>query len=251
MIKLENVSKTFENVRAVVSLNLWINRELFVFLGPNGAGKTTTIKMMTGLLRPDAGRIEINGIDIVREPLRAKQQFGFVPENPVLYEKLTPHEFLEFIIKAYGVPMDRGLERMNRLLDIFELTDFRDELIENLSGGMKKKVSLIAALVHQPKVLFLDEPTVSLDPKATRNLKDILNGLIQKGTTIFMSTHILEIAEAMCDRIGIINQGELVALGGPDHIRQQSGSPETLESVFLELTGNVSKAKVAEFLKDD
>ena len=251
MIKLENVSKSFEHVRAVASLNLQVERELFVFLGPNGAGKTTTIKMMTGLIKPDAGSIEINGIDIVRAPLKAKQQFGFVPENPVLYEKLTPNEFLEFIIKAYNVPVHRGFERMNRLLDIFELSDFKNELIENLSGGMKKKVSLIAALVHQPKVLFLDEPTVSLDPKATRNLKDILNGLIKKGTTIFMSTHILEIAEAMCDRIGIINKGELVALGEPDRIRHQSGSPETLESVFLQLTGNVSKTKVAEFLKDD
>lgn len=251
MIHIENVSKSFQNTKAVVSLNLTVEQELFVFLGPNGAGKTTTIKMMTGLLTPDSGRIRINGINIGEEPLKAKRQFGFVPESPVLYEKLSPLEFLEFIIKAYDVPVGQGFERLDRLLDIFELSDFCHELIENLSGGMKKKVSLIAALVHQPRVLFLDEPTVSLDPKATRNLKDILNGLIKKGTTIFMSTHILEIAETMCDRIGIINQGKLVALGTPDSIRKYQGRAQSLESVFLELTGNVSDAKVNEFLEDN
>ncbi|MBN1560859.1 ABC transporter ATP-binding protein [candidate division KSB1 bacterium] len=249
MIKISGLTKSFDNVVAVDHLDLEVGDELFIFLGPNGAGKTTTLKMMTGLLTPDEGTVQLNGISMRDEPLAAKRQFGYAPEQPNLYEKLTPNEFIQFILDIYGAP-DQGKARARQLFDIFELSERQHDLIEDLSGGMKKKVSLIAALVHQPKILFLDEPTAALDPKAARHLKDILRGLVRKGVTVFMTTHILEVAETMCDRIAIINKGKLCAIGALDRLRVQYGSGLSLEDLFLKLTGEIYSSKIDEFLQD-
>lgn len=249
VITIRDLTKSYGQTPAVDHLDMTIDSELFVFLGPNGAGKTTAIKLMTGLLTPDQGSIQLNGFDIQKDPIQAKRQFGYAPESPNLYEKLTPREFIEFIFTIYKVPHKTGNSRMEQLFDIFELTERADDLIEELSNGMKKKVSLIAALIHQPKILFLDEPTVALDPKAVRNLKEILRGLIQKGVCVFMTTHILEVAETMCDRIGIINRGRLNAVGTLDELRRQDQSAGTLEDIFLHLTGEAYSNKIDEFLQ--
>jgi ABC-2 type transport system ATP-binding protein len=249
VITIRGLTKSYDKTTAVDQLDMTIADELFVFLGPNGAGKTTTIKLMTGLLTPDAGSIQLNGFDIQKHSIQAKRQFGYAPESPNLYEKLTPREFIEFMLTIYKVPLVAGISRMEQLFDIFELTDRVDDLIEELSNGMKKKVSLIAAMIHQPKILFLDEPTVALDPKAARNLKEILRGLIQKGVCVFMTTHILEVAEAMCDRVGIINRGRLNAVGTLDELRQQHQSNSSLEDIFLNITGEAYSSKIDEFLQ--
>jgi len=251
MISIENVTKRFGSLLAVDHLSLNIDRELFILLGPNGAGKTTTVKMLTGLLKPDAGQISINGIDIIDQPLDGKKQFGYAPEYPNLYDKLTPREFIDFIIKVYSTPEEQGLARMEKLFDIFEISDRRNELIEDLSNGMKKKVSLVTALVHQPKVLVLDEPTVALDPKAARHLKDMLRGLVDKGVTVLMTTHILEVAETMCDRIGIINKGQLSVIGTLEELRHSYGKDQSLEDIFLKITGETKATKVDEFLRSE
>lgn len=250
LISLSGLKKSYDNLLAVDGLDLEIGNELFIFLGPNGAGKTTTIKMMTGLLKPDAGSVKLNDIDLQYHPLEAKKQFGYVPEQPHLYEKLTPNEFISFIINVYNVPADAGERRRQQLFEIFEIAERANDLIEELSNGMQKKVALAAALVHQPKILFLDEPTVALDPKAARNLKDILRRLIDKGTTVFMTTHILEVAENMCDRIGIINKGQLCAVGSLQDLREQYGEHSSLEDIFLKLTGETYTSKIDEFLQD-
>jgi ABC-2 type transport system ATP-binding protein len=249
LISLSGLKKSFDDLLAVDGLDLKVNNELFIFLGPNGAGKTTTIKMMTGLLNPDAGSVLLNDIDLQRHPIEAKKQFGYVPEQPTLYDKLTPNEFIDFIINVYKMPGDVGLHQKQKLFEIFEIADRANDLIEDLSNGMQKKVSLVAALVHQPKILFLDEPTVALDPKAARNLKDILRGLIEKGVTVFMTTHILEVAENMCDRVGILNKGKLCAVGSLSELRQQHGKDLSLEDIFLKLTGDVWSSQVDDYLQ--
>jgi len=250
MISLQHVSKKYGQVVALQQLDLNINREFFVFLGPNGADKTTTIKMMTGLLTPSSGSIHINNISLLENPLLAKQQFGLVPDEPSLYEKLKAREFFEFVAAIYKVDPLQANKRMNQLAEIFELTERLDDFIDEFSHGMKQKVALIAALLHDPAVLILDEPTVGLDPHSVRNLKDILKGLVKKGKTVFMSTHILEVAEQMCDRIGIIEKGKLLALGSLDELRQQTSvSSGSLEDVFLALTGNKYEARVGEYLE--
>ena len=249
MITISNLTKSFENKIAVDHLDLQVGNELFIFLGPNGAGKTTTIKMVTGLLTPDAGDVTLNGIELQHHPMDAKRQFGYAPEQPNLYDKLTANEFIDFIINVYRMPAEAGQLRKQQLFDIFEISERQGDLIEDLSNGMKKKISLIAALVHQPKILFLDEPTTSLDPKAARHLKDILRGLINKGSTVFMTTHILEVAETMCDRIGIINRGKLLTVGPLESLRQQFGEL-SLEDMFLKLTGETYDSKIKKFLQD-
>jgi len=250
LISLSGLTKSYDNIRAVDGLDLEVRNELFIFLGPNGAGKTTSIKMMTGLLKPDAGSVRLNNIDLQKNPLEAKRQFGFVPEQPNLYDKLTPREFIEFIINVYKIPYENGRQRMQQLFEIFEIDERADDLIEDLSNGMQKKVSLIAALVHQPRILFLDEPTVALDPKAARNLKDILRGLVSKDVAVFMTTHILQVAETMCDRVGIINKGVLSAVGSLEDLRRQYGADASLEDLFLKLTGEAYSSKIDDFLRD-
>jgi len=252
MIEALSLSKKYGDLLAVKDLNLMIDNELFGFLGANGAGKTTTIKMMTGLISPTDGKIKICGIDINENPRAAKSQFGLLPDNPFLYEKLSAIEFLNFMGDLYKVDSNTLIKRINNLLELFDLKDRAQDLIETYSFGMKQKVALAGALIHNPKVLFLDEPTVGLDPKSTRIIKDILKGLVREGITIFMSTHILEVAEAMCDRIGIIDKGELIECGTMKELRGKSKSTEkNLENIFLELTGGDEYVDVLKYLRED
>ncbi|MEP6754184.1 MAG: ABC transporter ATP-binding protein [Chthonomonadales bacterium] len=241
LIECRGLRKTFGNLVAVSELNLDIRPgELFGFLGPNGAGKTTTIKMMTGLLRPTSGTALIGGYDIQTQPLQAKGLFGYIPDNPFLYEKLTGREFINFMADIYSVTAENRAQKIDDLLTLFELYEKRNELIQGYSRGMRQKISLAGALIHTPKVVFLDEPTVGLDPKSARLMKDILRRLCDDGAAVFVSTHILEIAERMCDRFAIINRGNIVAQGTMDQLRSQAvGGSESLEDIFLELTGGV------------
>lgn len=251
MIKISNLTKKYDDLIAVDHLNLNIENELFVFLGPNGAGKTTTIRMMTGLLRPSEGSVSLGGYDIQNQSIAAKQKFGLIPDTPNLYEKLTAREFVQFIGNLYEVDRNDIEKRMNRLFELFELNDRADDLIQSFSHGMKQKCALSAALIHDPDILFLDEPTVGLDPKSARNLKDLLRGLVKKGKTVFMSTHILEIAESMCDRVGIINKGKLIAHGTMDELRKLSDQEDkSLEDIFLKLTGGNEFDEVLKYLED-
>jgi len=257
-IRTEGLTKRFGSRTAVDGLDLQVNAgELFCFLGPNGAGKTTTIKMIIGTLVPTEGRVFVDGIDVYKEPLKAKQILGYVPDQPNLYEKLTPVEFLSFIADVYRLDKARASKRANELLEMFGLSSRKHEQMGSFSHGMKQKMALTAALLHEPKVLLLDEPTVGLDPKSARIIKDILRGLCDRGVTVFMSTHILEIAERMADRVGIIQNGKLRAVGTVDELRsfaQKSseklqGTQMTLEDLFLELTGGTEYEEVARYLE--
>jgi ABC-2 type transport system ATP-binding protein len=210
--------------------------EVFGFLGPNGAGKTTTIKMMAGLLQPTSGEVRINGFDVQKEPLKAKAVTGFIPDRPYLYEKLTAGEFMQFVSKLYD--MTGTEKRIGELLGLFGLTEWAGELIENFSHGMKQRLVMASALLHDPKVLVVDEPMVGLDPRGARLVKDLFKDLAAKGVTIFMSTHTLEIVENMCSRVAIINHGEIIAEGSVEDLGRLARMPEShLEPIFLRLTG--------------
>jgi len=248
MIETKQLTKKYSNLTAVSELDLQINPgELFVFLGANGAGKTTTIKMLTGLLQPTSGTATIAGFDVVKSPLDVKKVIGYLPDEPFLYNKLTGREFLQFIANMHGI---QKKDRVDRFIDLFELSKSADELIEGYSLGMRKKISIGAALIHDPKVLFLDEPTGGLDPKSAKTMKDLLLDIRQRGTTVFMTTHILEIAERMCDRVGIIDQGKLIRVGTMDELRREAQSGSSLEDIFLELTGKTQDQEIAQFLDD-
>ncbi len=238
MIQTIGLSKKFGDFLAVDNINLTVNNgELFAFLGPNGAGKTTTIKMMVGLLKPSTGQVLIDGLDIQRQPLEAKARIAYVPDDTYLYEKLTAREFLRFIARLYRIDPKQAEVRADSLLDFFSLSDRGDDLLQGYSHGMKQKVALASALLHDPAVIFLDEPTVGLDPKSARQMKDTLRGLRDKGVTVFLTTHILEIAEQLADRVGIINQGHLIALGTMDQLRAIDQNKDvSLEDIFLRLT---------------
>ncbi|MBW7919166.1 MAG: ABC transporter ATP-binding protein [Anaerolineae bacterium CFX3] len=224
--------------------------EIFGFLGPNGAGKTTTIKMIVGLLQPTSGSVKVAGFDVQTQPLLAKAASGYVPDTPNLYAKLSGRELLRFVGDLYSLERGQTARRIDELLRVLELTAAADDTIDSYSHGMQQKTSLAAALVHDPRVLVLDEPTVGLDPKSARLIKDILRQLAERGAAVMLSTHILEIAERMCDRIGIINKGELVAIGTMDELRHLGRSGETsLEDIFLGLTGGAEEAAIAEILK--
>ncbi|MEH7390842.1 ABC transporter ATP-binding protein [Bacillus sp. JJ1503] len=252
-IFVKNLSKRYGSYHAVKDVNFEIkNGELFCFLGPNGAGKTTTIKMMTGLLEPGSGQVEITGTDIWKSPLEAKRKMAYIPDQPILYPKLSGREFLRFIGSVFEIKQDEFEERMEKYLSLFELSGRADELIESYSHGMKQKINLCGALIHQPEVLFLDEPTVGLDPKGAKTLKNLLQSLCRQGMTVFMSTHILEIAEQMCDRVGIIKNGEIIAIGTMEELRQREGKTDTsLEDLFLELTGDSDVRQLITELSDD
>ncbi|WP_368503456.1 ABC transporter ATP-binding protein [Alkalihalophilus sp. As8PL] len=239
-IKLNQISKEYGTTKAVKPFNLEVKKgELFCFLGPNGSGKTTTIKMMTGLLEPTDGTVLISGINMWTSPLEAKKQIAYVPDQPKLYPKLTGQEFLQFTASIYQISEQEFEERSTQYVSMFQLDQRLDELIETYSHGMKQKLSLCAALLHQPDVLFLDEPTVGLDPQGAKTMKNLLQALCKNGMTVFMSTHILEIAEQMCDRVGIIKNGDLLTVGTVDDLREQKGSADSsLEDLFLELTGD-------------
>ncbi|MGC8669250.1 MAG: ABC transporter ATP-binding protein [Chthonomonadales bacterium] len=250
MIECMGLTKVFGTLCAVDHLDLEVRRgELFGFLGPNGAGKTTTIKLMTGLLRPTSGTAVIGGFNIERDALRAKAIIGYIPDNPFLYEKLTGREFLNFMADLYSVPWEGRQRRIEDLLRLFELADKGDDLIQGYSRGMRQKIALAGALIHQPQVIFLDEPTVGLDPRSARLMKDILRKLCEDGITIFMSTHILEVAERMCDRFAIIHRGKRIAGGTMEELRRQAASDTTsLEDIFLELTGGDEVRDLIQYL---
>jgi len=234
MIKTVNLTKRFDKVIAVNDLNLEIGSgEIFGFLGPNGAGKTTTIKLLAGLLRPTAGRAFVCGYDLQENPVEAKKLLGYIPDQPFLYPKLTGEEFLEFVSQLYKV--DSPKIRIEELLKTFELVPFKDNLIESYSHGMCQKLVLSACLLHSPKVILVDEPMVGLDPKSIRLVKEIFRQQANKGTVIFMSTHTLDLAQDICTRIGIINEGRLIALGRTEEILKMGKTGE-LEDVFLQLT---------------
>lgn len=239
MLVIDQVSKSYQkgSVKAVDQLNLHVRPgEIFGFLGPNGAGKTTTIKMIVGLLKPDSGNITVNGHSVLKEPLRTKGDIGFVPDNPDLYDRLTALEYLNFIADVYQVPADVRRKRITRMLEMFELTHAVGDLVQSYSHGMKQKLALTGAWVHDPTLLILDEPMVGLDPKSAHLFKELMHEHCQQSKTVFFSTHVLEVAEKLCDRIGIINKGKLIACGTMDELRKNASSHESLEKIFLELT---------------
>jgi len=238
LIEIRNLSKSYNKgkVKAVDNLNLHVKPgEIFGFLGPNGAGKTTTLKMMVGLLNPDQGEIKIKGYDIVKQPIDAKRNIGYVPDNPDVYERLTGIEYLNFMADVYNVSREERKEKIKYFLEMFELSDAAHDFIKSYSHGMRQKIVLTGALLHEPALWVLDEPMVGLDPKSAHLLKDLMRKHCDKGNTVFFSTHILEVAEKLCDRIGIINKGKLVAIGTMDELRQGDNA-ESLENIFLELT---------------
>jgi ABC-2 type transport system ATP-binding protein len=238
VIEFKRVSKSYNKgkVRAVDDLTMTVNSgEIFGFLGPNGAGKTTTLKMTVGLLKPDAGTIAVNGIDIQDSPLKCKSITTYVPDYPAVYERLTGLEYLNFIGDVYGVQKKERLARIEKWLEIFELSGAVGSPIQSYSHGMKQKIVLIAALLPAPRVMVLDEPMVGLDPRAAHHMKEMMREHCDKGGTLFFSTHIMEVAERLCDRIGIINKGKLVACGTMAELRKLNVE-QSLENIFLELT---------------
>ena len=237
MIEINNLRKQFGAKIAVDGLSLSVPRgQLFAFLGPNGAGKTTTIKMLVGLLRPDRGSVRLCGNDVQTEPLAAKANVSYIPDQPYLYDKLSGREFLEFIGRMYDLDASVRKARIRDLGDRLSLHTFLDDLSEGYSHGMKQRVVIAAALMHTPQVLVVDEPMVGLDPKTARIVKDLLRELAGNGAAIFMSTHTLSVADEVADRIGIIDHGRLVALGTLDELRARLGGSYGLEEMFLELT---------------
>ena len=240
MIELNRITKKYGGTLAVNDVTLHIPRgEIFGFIGPNGAGKTTTIKMMGGILVPTSGTIHICGIDMKKEPEAAKQKIGFIPDRPYLYEKLTGLEFLKFIADLYHVAPDHFEEKAHDSLKLFTLTDWSNELIESYSHGMKQRLIMAAALLHDPEVIIVDEPMVGLDPIGIKLVKDVFRRLADNGTTVFLSTHTLQVAENLCHRLGIINKGTLIATGSPRDLKRSfRSSDEDLEEIFLRLTGN-------------
>jgi len=248
LIKTISLVKRFGDKVAVNNVNLEVDGgEIFGFLGPNGAGKTTTIKMICGLLRPTAGSAFVGGFDIQQRPIAAKSILGYVPDEPMLYEKLSAREFLSFVADLYNVPPQQAEHRAEELLKLLDLTSDAENLIEGFSHGMRQKTAIAGALMHDPRVLVLDEPTVGLDPKSARFIKDILRQLAERGAAVFLSTHILEIAERMCDRIGIIDHGNLIAVGTVEQLRA-GRADQSLEDIFLSLTGGAEYAEIAQVL---
>ncbi len=251
MIRTVGLSKRYGDLLALDRLDLEVPPGvLFGFLGPNGAGKTTTIKLLTGLLRPSEGDAFLGEHSISHEPLAAKALFGYVSDTPFLYDKLTGREFLDFVGALYGVPEHRLRERAARLLQLLELEDAADALVESYSHGMRQKTALAAALLHDPRILILDEPLNSLDPPSARRVKELLRGLVARGRTIFLSTHVLEVAERLCDRVAILDRGRLIAIGSPRELLGKAPGTATLEEVFLRLTRDAGDGDVEEFLRE-
>ncbi len=237
MIRTEKLTKTYASLAAVSDLNLDITQgELFAFLGPNGAGKTTTIKLLTGLLKPTSGRALICGFDIQSQPVEARRILSYVPDLPFLYDKLEPLEFMAFVGQLYGMERDAVTKAVEKLFDIFDLNGVRSQLIESLSHGTRQRLAIAAGLLHNPRVFIIDEPMVGLDPRSARVVKDVLKARSRAGMTVFLSTHVLSIAEELADRIGILNHGKLIAVGTMDELRQASGEVGVLEDAFLALT---------------
>lgn len=246
MIRLEKLHKRYGRFTAVESLDLEVkDGEIFGFLGPNGAGKTSTIRMMAGLIKPTSGDAWLNGISISKNPIEAKKLLGLIPDRPYLYEKLTGREYLRFICGIYGVASAHGEAAAKEMLRMFGLANWADELVEGYSHGMKQRLIMAGALVHDPKVLVVDEPMVGLDPRGARLVKEIFRGVARNDRTVFLSTHSLDVAEELCDRIGILSRGKLVAIGTMDELRGRSKGSKDLEGIFLALTAEAQQDDLA------
>jgi ABC-2 type transport system ATP-binding protein len=239
VIRLQNLTKRYGKFTAVDGISLEVPRgELFGLLGPNGAGKTTTMRMIAGILQPTSGSIHVGGVDMLARPLEAKARLGFIPDRPFVYDKLTGGEFLRFAAALYGQDGTGVERRIDELLEIFDLGAWKHELTEAYSHGMRQKLIICGALVHRPELIVVDEPMVGLDPKSARLLKDLFRQFVDGGGTVLMSTHTLEVAEVMCDRIAIVYKGRIAASGTMDELREQTESAAlSLEDLFLKLTG--------------
>ncbi|MCL4429453.1 MAG: ABC transporter ATP-binding protein [Candidatus Bathyarchaeota archaeon] len=249
-VELKAVTKRYDELVAVNNIDLTIQTgEIFALLGPNGSGKSTTLKMLLGLVQPTAGSVTVLGLDVQKEPVAVKQQVGYVPESPSVYEFLTGIEYLDFIADIYGVPPAEKQQRINEYLKALQLEGREGDMINSYSDGMKKKLSLISAFLNKPKLLILDEPLNALDPRSARIAKDLFHQLKLQGVTTILSTHVLEIAEAVCDRIGIMYQGNILALGTINELREKASLPSSgLEDIFLKLTGTGDLKPVVEEL---
>jgi len=250
VLEATHLSRTFGDFVAVDDATFTLQPgEIVGFLGPNGAGKTTTIKMLTGLLGPSSGAARVAGFDIVAQPLEAKARIGYVPDTPNLYGKLKAGEYLRFVGQLYKVPPAQVEERMRPMLDMFDLTEVAGNYLDTFSHGMQQKVAITGAFLHDPQIVFMDEPTVGLDPRSARLIKDLMIHNRDRGRTIFFSTHILEIAQTMCDRVIIINKGRIVADARVDELRAMRGE-QSLEDIFLELTGGADADEMVKELDD-
>ncbi len=241
MLTLKNISKSYNKgvIKAVDNLDLVVNSgEIFGFLGPNGAGKTTTIKMIVGLLKPDEGNIILDGIDVWEESLKAKSMISYVPDNPEIYDRLNGIEYLNFIADMYGISRDERKSKIEYYSKLFNIEDALSDIISSYSHGMKQKLVLTSALLNNPDLFILDEPMVGLDPKSSFNLKEIMRKLCDEGKTVFFSTHVMEVAEKLCDRIAIINKGKIIAHGSMEELREHAKERTSLENIFLELTND-------------
>ena len=248
MIQVEQLSKLYGSFKAVEDVSLDVpNGEIHGFLGPNGAGKTTTIRMIAGLLKPTGGRILVDGHDTAVEPEAAKAALGFIPDRPFIYEKLTAAEFLRVHGGLYGMDEAAIETRVTEMLDLFELARWRNELVESFSHGMKQRLVMCAAFLHRPRAVLVDEPMVGLDPRGARLIKDVFRKMAERGVAILMSTHTLEVAEEMCDRISIILKGRIIAHGTVAEVRAMAGEgDDELTSVFLKLTGGSGLQEIDE-----
>jgi ABC-2 type transport system ATP-binding protein len=249
-VKLSGVSKRYGDVTAVDYLDLEVRKgEVFGLLGPNGSGKSTTLKLILGLVKPDSGSVNVLGINVEDDPVAVKRKIGYVPESPRIYEFLTALEFLDFTGDVYGMPLEEKKKRIAEFVRALDLEGREGDIISSYSEGMKQKVVIISALMHKPELLLLDEPLSGLDPKSARIVKDLLRELASQGVTTIMSTHILEIAQAMCDRIAIMYGGRLLALGTMEELRRKAKMPESgLEDIFLKLTGTSDVKPIVEAL---
>jgi ABC-2 type transport system ATP-binding protein len=250
MIAIHDLVKKYGSFTAVDGVTLEVGRgEIHGFLGPNGAGKTTTIRMIAGLLKPSSGRILVNGHNLQSEPELAKASLGFIPDRPFIYEKLTSGEFLRFHAGLYGLDGAGVPERVREMLELFELSRWEDELVESFSHGMKQRLVMCAAFLHRPQAVLVDEPMVGLDPRGARLIKDVFRRMSERGVAILMSTHTLEVAQEMCDRISIILKGKIIARGTVPELRAMAGNPDDqLTSVFLKLTGGSALQEIDEIV---
>jgi len=250
-VRIESISKFFGSVRAVNELNLVVEAgEIRGLLGPNGSGKSTTMKIILGILRPDSGRVRVLGVDVGERPVDARMMMGYVPESPYLYEYLTASEYLDFVGVAYGISPEERRRRVDELLSALQMGEHTNEVMSGFSQGMKQKIAITSALIHEPKVLVLDEALNGLDPRSARIVKDLLQRLAREGVAVLFSTHVLEIAEAICGKVTIMNEGSVLAEGSVQELRAMVGlQGSSLEEVFLKLTGSEDTAKIVEALR--
>lgn len=237
MLEIKNLTKKFGDKVAVDNIDLSVKSgEIYGFLGPNGAGKTTTIKMIVGMLMPDGGSISVDGIDVICDDVEAKRQIAYVPDSPEIYDIMTGRQYLNFIADVFELSDEERNKQIDRYAEVFEMKENLDVMIAGYSHGMKQKIVIMGALIHSPKLLILDEPMVGLDAKSSFRLKEIMRALADEGRTVFFSTHVMEVAENLCDRIGIINRGKIIAVGTLDEIKAAAKDTGSLEKIFLELT---------------